>query len=304
MKQPVFAHPEQVANTRKGKGFAFMKTINIGDVTVPIVGMGTWYLGEGNAEQSARETQALKYGLDHGLRVIDTAEMYGNGAAETLIGSFLGDYPRANIYLISKFYPSHADKKQMRTALTNSLSRLKTDYLDLYLLHWRGATPLAETLEGLQELKKEGLIRQYGVSNFDVDDMDQLTLEPGGEQVVANEVLYNLQSRGIDFDLLPRQKQAGITTIGCSPYGSGSGKSIKLTPELTDLAKSKGISTHQLLLAWVLRNGDVLSIPRTGEASHMAENIAAADVTFSPDELDLFDQAFPMPRHHVPLEII
>lgn len=181
MKQPVFAHPEQVANTRKGKGFAFMKTINIGDVTVPIVGMGTWYLGEGNAEQSARETQALKYGLDHGLRVIDTAEMYGNGAAETLIGSFLGDYPRANIYLISKFYPSHADKKQMRTALTNSLSRLKTDYLDLYLLHWRGATPLAETLEGLQELKKEGLIRQYGVSNFDVDDMDQLTLEPGGE---------------------------------------------------------------------------------------------------------------------------
>ena len=129
-------------------------------------------------------------------------------------------------------------------------------------------------------------------------------MEPGGEQVVANEVLYNLQSRGIDFDLLPRQKQAGITTIGYSPYGSGSGKSIKLTPELTDLAKSKGISTHQLLLAWVLRNGDVLSIPRTGEASHMAENIAAADVTFSPDELDLFDQAFPMPRHHVPLEII
>ena len=281
-----------------------MKTIKIGDVTLPNVGMGTWYLGEGNAAQSKRETEALKYGLDHGLTVIDTAEMYGNGAAESLIGNFLGDYHRSNIYLISKFYPSHADKKQMRTALTNSLSRLKTDYLDLYLLHWRGATPLAETLEGLQELKKEGLIRQYGVSNFDVDDMDQLTLEPGGDHVVANEVLYNLQSRGIEYDLLPRQKQAGITTIGYSPYGSGSGKSIKLTPELVNLAKTKGISTHQLMLAWVLRNGDVLSIPRTGEASHMAENIKAAEVTFTSDELALFDQAFPAPRHLIPLEMI
>ena len=189
----------------------------------------------------------MKYGLDHGLTVIDTAEMYGNGAAESLIGGFLRDYNRSEIYLISKFYPSHADKKQMRTALTNSLTRLKTDYLDLYLLHWRGATPLAETLEGLQDLKKEGLIRQYGVSNFDVDDMDQLTLEPGGDQVVANEVLYNLQSRGIEYDLLPRQKQAGITTIGYSPYGSGTGKSIRLTPALVDLAKAKGISTHQLM---------------------------------------------------------
>lgn len=281
-----------------------MKTINIGGETVPIIGMGTWYLGEGNAAQNAREAEALKYGLDHGLTVIDTAEMYGSGAAESLIGSFLGDYNRSEIYLISKFYPSHADKKQMRTALTNSLTRLKTDYLDLYLLHWRGATPLAETLEGLQDLKEEGLIRQYGVSNFDVDDMDQLTLEPGGDQVVANEVLYNLQSRGIEYDLLPRQKQAGITTIGYSPYGSGSGKSIRLTPALVDLAKAKGISTHQLMLAWVLRHNDVLSIPRSGEASHMAENIAAADVTFTPDELALFDQAFPAPRHHIPLEMI
>ncbi|MDB1564293.1 aldo/keto reductase [Lacticaseibacillus paracasei] len=281
-----------------------MKTIKIGGVNVPIMGMGTWYLGEGNAAQSEQEAAALKYGLNHGLTVIDTAEMYGNGAAESMIGSFLGDYDRANIYLISKFYPSHADKRQMRTALKNSLKRLRTDYLDLYLLHWRGSTPLAETLEGLQDLQKEGLIKQYGVSNFDVDDMDQLTLEPGGDQIAANEVLYNLQSRGIEYDLLPQQKQGNITTIGYSPFGSGSGKSIKLPPELRTLAKEKNISTHQLMLAWVLRHGDVLTIPRSGEASHMAENIAAADVTFSPDELTLFEQAFPAPRHHIPLEMI
>lgn len=278
--------------------------MKIAEEDVSDLGIGTWHIGGGDANSTMAEMAALRYGLDHGLSVIDTAEMYGEGKAETLVGQAIKTYDRSQLYLISKFYPWHATPAAMRTALTASLQRLGTDYLDLYLLHWPGDTPASETLAGLQALKKEGLIRQFGVSNFDVAELRTWLNTPGGDGIVANEVLYNLKARGIDYDLLPFHRDKGIATIGYSPFNSGRGDSIRLPQPLQKLAASKSITPHQLLLAWTLRSNDVMPIPKAGSTAHMAANIAALQVHFSPDELALIDQAFPAPTHKVPLATI
>ncbi|MFD1485098.1 aldo/keto reductase [Lacticaseibacillus baoqingensis] len=281
-----------------------MQTIKLAGTKVPALGMGTWYLGEGNAAKSQQEIQSLRYGLDHGLTVIDTAEMYGEGASETLVGQAIKPYDRHQLYLISKFYPWHATARQMRKALENSLQRLGTDYLDLYLYHWRGNTPLKETLAGMQALKKAGLIKAYGVSNFDVADLKEAAALPGGDQIAANEVLYNLSARGIDYDLRPYQRLHHQTLIGYSPFNSGAGQSIVVPQPLKAMAKAKGITEHQLLLAWTMRDHDVFPIPKAANAKHMAANIAAMAVTFTADELETIDHAFPAPTTKQPLGMI
>jgi diketogulonate reductase-like aldo/keto reductase len=258
-------------------------------------------MGEGGSAKTDQEIASLRYGLDHGLTVIDTAEMYGEGAAERVVGQAIKDRDRRQIYLISKFYPWHATAQLIRQSLAQSLARLGTDYLDLYLLHWRGTTPLAETIATLAQLQQEGRIRAYGVSNFDTDDLAEACNVPGGAGIVANEVLYNVAARGIEYDLIPAQQQKGITLIGYSPYGSGDGRAIRVPAALQGLAADKGITVHQLLLAWVLRSGNVLSIPKASSIEHMQANIDAATVQLTSADCALIDQFFPAPTRKVPL---
>jgi len=283
---------------------ASLNTIQIGSQRVPMLGMGTWHMGDGNSQQQDAEVASLQYGLDQGLRVIDTAEMYGEGAAERVVGRAIAGSDRADIYLISKFYPWHATNREIRKALTRSLNRLGTDYLDLYLLHWRGTTPMAETIATLRDLKNEGLIKDYGVSNFDTADLTEACAVPGGQGIVANEVLYNLSERGIEYNLIAKQQRHGMALIGYSPFGSGNGQSIQLPKPVQTIAAAHKLSRQQLLLAWALRSGQVLSIPKTASVAHMQDNIDAATVVFSSDELAVIDQYFPAPQQKEPLATI
>jgi len=267
------------------------------------IGLGTWYMGEGDAAQTEQEVAALRYGIEHEINFIDTAEMYGEGKAESVVGQAIQDYDRSKLFVTSKFYPFHATPELMRASLEKSLQRLQTDYLDLYLLHWRGNTPLIETVKGMQTLQQEGLIKHWGVSNFDTADMEELLRLENGAEVFANEDLYNLQSRGVEFDLLPWQAKRSIPFIGYSPFGSGNGKSIE-SPALSKIAAAHESTVQQILLAWVTRNHQVLSIPKASQAKHIQSNIAALEIKLSDQELALLNQDFPEPTSKQSLEVI
>ncbi|MQS89978.1 aldo/keto reductase [Lactobacillus salsicarnum] len=271
--------------------------------TTPI-GMGTWRVGEGNAETTKQEIESIHYGLNHGINVIDTAEMYGEGLAETLVGKATQSFDRSDFQIISKFYPYHATPKLIKASLEKSLNRLQTDYLDLYLLHWRGETPLAETVAGLEDVKKAGYIKDWGVSNFDLSDLNELASVPDGLNCVVNENLYNLTSRGVEYSILPWQKKHYMDFIGYSPFGSDKNEFLKLKPEIKDIAAQKHVTVFQLLLAWAIRNNDVLSIPKTSSLSHFEDNLKALEIEFTPDELDLLDSYYPKPTHETPLDVI
>lgn len=280
-----------------------MKTTKLNGSTTLALGIGTWELGEGDASRSAREVAAIRAGLYAGLTLIDTAEMYGEGAAETLVGQAIAPYDRSALYLVSKFYPWHATAVQMRQSLEASLQRLGTDYLDLYLLHWPGQTPLAETLAGLADLKKAGLIRAYGLSNFDQPALKEARALPGGQAIAANEVLYNVEARGIEFDLIPYQAKIGMPLLGYSPFGSGNGQQISISASIKQLAHSMHLSVHQVLLAWAGR-GSVIPLVKTGSAAHMQANLGALDVTLTEEQLAIIDANFPAPTRKVPLQSI
>lgn len=281
-----------------------MRQITFNQQDSSAIGLGTWRMGEGDANKSKAEEKTIQYALNHGVTVIDTAEMYGDGKSEALIGNAIKDFNRSDFQLISKFYPNHATPKLIKSSLEQSLKRLKTDYLDLYLLHWRGATPLAETIEGLKEVQKAGYIKNWGVSNFDIADLKELVALPGGNECRVNEDLYNVGSRGIEYSILPWQKEHKMSFIGYSPFGSDGGDYLTIKPVLTEMAKQKNISVYQLLLAWVLRNDDILSIPKSSSVNHLKDNLAAADVTFTADELELIDSVYPKPTKQTQLEII
>ncbi|WP_334352444.1 aldo/keto reductase [Companilactobacillus sp. HBUAS56257] len=281
-----------------------MKNILFNQQQTSAIGIGTWHLGEGNATENNRQMEAIKYGLDHGINLIDTAEMYGEGLSETLIGKTIKDYPRDKFQLVSKFYPYHATEKLIETSLKKSLQRLQTDYLDLYLLHWRGDTPLSETVTGLEKMVQAGLIKNWGVSNFDLADLKELSQLEHGTNCRVNEDLYNIGSRGIEYDILPWQKQHQMSFIGYSPFGSDGGAYLNIKPVLKEMAQSKNITIHQLLLAWVIRNHDLLSIPKTSSVEHMKSNLDAIDISFTPDELELLDQNYPKPNQKTSLETI
>ncbi|AYE38101.1 aldo/keto reductase [Companilactobacillus zhachilii] len=281
-----------------------MKSITFNHQNTSAIGIGTWHIGEGNNKKTESEMNAIRYGLDHGINVIDTAEMYGEGKSETLVGNVIKDYNRQNFQLISKFYPYHATPKLIEESLKASLKRLQTDYLDLYLLHWRGQTPLIETVAGLEQMVKAGLIKNWGVSNFDRNDLEELFSLPNGQNCRINEDLYNIGSRGIEYSVLPWQKEHHVSFIGYSPFGSDGSEYLKIQPVLEKMAQQKHVTTHQLLLAWVLRNHDLLSIPKTGSPEHMQSNIEAVDITFTNDELELLDKTYPAPKHDEPLEMI
>ncbi|AKP68458.1 aldo/keto reductase [Companilactobacillus ginsenosidimutans] len=266
--------------------------------------MGTWRVGEGDLLRTQKEVEILKYGLQNGINVIDTAEMYGEGKAETVVGRAIKNFDRDSFQLISKFYPYHATPKLIKDSLEKSLKRLNTDYLDVYLLHWRGDTPLAETVQGLEAVKKEGLIKSWGVSNFSTSDLEELASVPDGENCQVNQDLYNLTSRGVEYSILPYQKKHNIDFMGYSPFGSDGNEYLNLKDEVGEVAAQKHISIFELLLAWVIRNNNVLSIPKTSSVDHFAMNLHAADIEFTPDELELLDKIYPKPTEETPLDTI
>ncbi|MBE6168962.1 MAG: aldo/keto reductase [Enterococcus casseliflavus] len=273
--------------------------------SVLAVGMGTWHMGDDPAKEKA-EIDALQAGIKAGAAVIDTAEMYGEGNAETLVGKAIQPFTRGDLYLISKVYPWNASSDELPKALDRSLTRLGTDYLDLYLLHWRGDVPLAETVDALEAAKASGKIRAWGVSNFDVADMEELLRLENGDQCAANQVLYNLGARGIEYDLLPWQAEAEIPVIAYSPIAQGDrlGHHFKNDEVLKELAEAKGCTIFQLLLAWALRQPHVLAIPQTSDSLHMLQNIEACKIVFSQSELAAIDARFPAPTKKQPLAMI
>ncbi|MDI3439273.1 aldo/keto reductase [Erwinia sp. V90_4] len=271
---------------------------------LPAIGQGTWYMGE-SPDLHRQEVSALQAGLDCGLTLIDTAEMYADGRAEEVVGVALKQR-RDQAFVVSKVYPWHAGQLEAIEACERSLQRLQTDYLDLYLLHWRGNIPLEETLRAMEQLQSQGKIRRWGVSNFDVEDMQELLAEEGGEHCATNQVLYHLASRGIEYDLLPECQQLAMPVMAYCPLAQAGKLRSELMqhPTLRDIAQQKGISVAQLLLAWAIRKEGVLAIPKASTIAHVQENAAALEVTLSSAELALINQAYPPPGSKMPLDVV
>lgn len=274
-------------------------------MSVPQLGMGTWYLGE---KLSAREEEihALQTGIQNGMTLIDTAEMYGNGHSEQLVGQAIRDYNRDELFLVSKVLPQNAGESRLKRSLKHTLRMMRTDYLDLYLLHWRGRIPLAETVQCMEEMVKEGKIRAWGVSNFDTDDMEELFRIPGGEQCVVNQVLYHLGSRGIEYSLKPWMDAHGVALMAYCPLAQAGTlrQELMVHPVLDRIADAHHITVIQLLLAFVLHRENTIAIPRSGKAAHVQANADAMKVSLSEEELIEINRAFPVPNHKCCLDIV
>lgn len=266
---------------------------------VPALGQGTWGAGEGR-RAPADEAAALRLGLDIGLTLIDTAEMYGDGGAEDVVAEAIAGR-RDEVFLVSKVLPGNASRKGTVAACEQSLRRLGTDRIDLYLLHWRGGVPLADTLAGFAELMKAGKIRHWGVSNLDTDDMQELAALPGGGNCATNQVLYNLTRRGIEFDLLPWCRDRHMPVMAYSPIEQGRMLGDKA---LATVAARHDATPAQVALAWLLRQPGMMVIPRASSPAHVRENRAALDLTLTADDLADLDTAFPPPTRKRPLEML
>jgi diketogulonate reductase-like aldo/keto reductase len=255
-------------------------------------------MGE-NATRRTAEIAAIRRGVELGLTLIDTAEMYGDGGAEQMLGEALRGI-RDEVFLVSKVYPQNAGGEALRRACDNSLRRLATDRIDLYLLHWRGNVPLKATVVGMTALQREGKIRAWGVSNFDADDMAEL-FEAGGADCAANQILYNLLRRGPEFDLLPAMAARSIPAMAYSPIEQGR---LPRSGALIDIARRYDATPFQIALAWVMRRPDVIAIPKAATIAHVEANRAALDVTLDAEALAALDEAFPPPRRKTPLAMI
>jgi diketogulonate reductase-like aldo/keto reductase len=266
---------------------------------IAALGQGTWYLGENPAKRGA-EIGALRLGLDLGLTVVDTAEMYGQGAAELLVGEALAGR-RDEVFLVDKVLPNHATRAGTIRACQQSLARLGTDRIDLYLLHWRSNIPLVETLAGFADLIDAGAIRYWGVSNFDIDDMIELVNVPGGPTVSTDQILYNLTRRGPEYDLIPWLHENRVPVMAYSPVEQGR---LLREPALVAIARQHDATPAQIALAWVLRNDGVNTTPRSGNPEHVRENAAALEIRLTAEDLGALDRVFPPPRHPMPLEVL
>jgi len=270
---------------------------------MPVLGQGTWNMGEDPAAR-AEEVAALRLGLDLGVTLIDSAEMYGEGGAEEVVGEAIAGR-RDEVFLVSKVYPHNADRRGVQAACERSLRRMKVDCIDLYLLHWRGNVPLAETLEAFVRLREQGKIRDFGVSNFDLDDMLEASKLPGGELVATDQVLYNLAQRGIEWDLLPWCRERRIPVMAYSPLESDPASQAGLLgkPQLKAVARRHGVTPAQVALAWLLRQDGVVVIPKAVRPQHVRENRAALDLApaLTAEDLAQLDAGFPTPRRRQPL---
>ncbi len=276
-----------------------MKTVMLpGSETVPSLGQGTWNMAEQHDRRTA-ELAALRAGIEVGMTLIDTAEMYADGAAEILVGEAIEGI-RDQVFLVSKAYPQNASCDRLRRACEASLKRLTTDRIDLYLLHWRGAVPLSETVEAMERLQVSGHIRHWGVSNLDVGDMAEL-VAAGGSACTTDQILYNLTRRGPEHDLLPWLADRGMPVMAYSPVEQGR---LARDDRLTAIATSLHVTPAQVALAWTLRQGGVIAIPKAGTIEHVRENRAAADLVLGEDDLAALNAAFPPPRGRRPLEML
>jgi diketogulonate reductase-like aldo/keto reductase len=277
-----------------------MKNVTFPDGrSVPALGIGTWKMGD-DKRRRPDEIKAIQQSIDLGMTLIDTAEMYGEGASEELVGEAIHGR-REQVFLVSKVYPHNAGRGGAIEACERSLRRLRVDALDLYLLHWRGSIPLAETFEAFDKLVRDGKIRSFGVSNFDMGDLLEAWTIPNARALATNQILYNLTRRGIEFDLLPWCRNNRIPIMAYSPVEQGR---LLRNPKLTDIARRRDATAAQVAIAWLLVQPDVIVIPKAGDPRHVAENRAAADIALSADELRKLDLAFPRPTQPMPLEML
>jgi diketogulonate reductase-like aldo/keto reductase len=280
---------------------AAMRKVRLPDGTeVAALGQGTWRMGEGR-HSPAEEADALRVGLDLGMTLIDTAEMYGEGAAETVVGDAIAGR-RAQAFVVSKVYPHNATRKGTVAACDRSLKRLRIERIDLYLLHWRGSVPLSETVAGFAALHAAGKIGAWGVSNLDTDDMEELRAVAGGTDCVADQVLYNPHARGIEFDLLPWCQRHGVPVMAYSPVGQGG----RLLGDVTlgAVARRHAATPAQVAIAWALRHDGVIAIPKASDVGHVRENAAAATLRLTAQDLAEIDAAFPPPPRKRPLAML
>lgn len=272
---------------------------------VPKLGMGTWYLGE-KLSVREEEIRAIRTGIENGMTLIDTAEMYGSGLSEQLVGQAVRGMDREKLFLVSKVLPQNAGEKRIRRSINHSLRLLRTDYLDLYLLHWRGAIPLQETVQCMEELAREGKIRGWGVSNFDTEDMEELFALPEGKNCLVNQVLYHLGSRGIEYSLKPWMDAHDVALMAYCPLAQAGQlkKELLRDPVLNRIAARHQVTVPQLLLAFVLRQENTIAIPRSGKSAHVQANAEALQIRLSDQELSELDQAFPAPDYKTGLDIV
>ncbi|SFL45754.1 aldo/keto reductase [Salibacterium qingdaonense] len=281
------------------------RTLTLPDETeLPVVGQGTWHMGE-NPAQKKDEVRALQTGLDLGMTVMDTAEMYGNGGAEYIAGEAVQGR-RDEVFLVSKALPGNAGGSRLIQACEESLKRMGTEYMDLYLLHWRGGFSLEETVEGMEKLKRDGKIRRWGVSNLDTDDMEELWEAESSEHCQTNQVLYHLGSRGIEYDLLPWMRNKRLPVMAYCPLAQGGLLRRKMLehPDLQEIAAGHNASAMQIMLAWVIQAGDILAIPKAVQTQHVYDNAQAASIRLTDEECRTLEQAFPAPDRKQPLDIV
>ncbi len=267
--------------------------------TMPKFGLGTWRMGE-SARKRADEVKALAHGLSLGVTLIDTAEMYGDGEAETIVADAVGS-KRDDVFIVSKVLPSNSSKRGTISACERSLKRLKTDHINLYLLHWRGSPPLRETIEAFETLKDAGKILSWGVSNFDTGEMEEVAETKGGNACATNQVLYNLTRRGIEFDLMPWCRTRKMPIMAYSPIEQGR---MLGHPALGDVARRHKATPAQVGLAWLLRQDGVIVIPKATALAHVDEDVAALDLKLTADDLATLDRAFPPPKKATSLDML
>ena len=277
-----------------------MRTLRLpGGEAVPVLGLGTWGMGEARS-RGPDMVAALTLGLDLGMTLVDTAEIYGEGGAEEIVGAAIAGR-RHEVFLVSKVHPRNATGKGVVAACERSLRRLATDRLDLYLLHWRGGVPLAETLEAFDALQRGGKIRHYGVSNFDVEDLEELWRLPGGGNTQTNQVLYNLGRRGIEWDLLPWLRGRQVPVMAYSPLEQGR---LLGNRALAEIAGRRGVTPAQIAIAWLIHQNSVIIIPKAGRPEHVQQNRDALDLKLAPEDMAALDDAFPPPKRKQPLAML
>lgn len=285
----------------KLKSFSAIKTVPLlTGRSMPILGQGTWQMAMDETQKS-QEIAAIRTGLDLGMTLIDTAEIYGDGKAEELVAEAIAGR-RKEVIIVSKVMPENATKKGTIEACERSLKRLQTEYMDVYLLHWRGALPLEQTLEAFQILKKAGKILDYGVSNFDVSDMEEALSLQGGNQIVTNQVLYNVHARNIEWDLIPWSQEHKIPIMAYTPFGQDA-KLIK-HPTMISIASRHNATPAQILLTWILRQKNMVVIPKASSSEHVVQNRAALEIKLTVEDLNEIDRSFPPPKKKKALEVI
>ena len=272
---------------------------------MPRLGQGTWFMGEDRARRS-KEVEAIRLGIDLGMTLLDTAEMYGEGKAEELIGEAIRGIPREKLFIVSKVYPHNAGKRNLERSLDRSLARMGTDSLDLYLLHWRGGIPLRETAEEMERMVSLGKIKGWGVSNLDLDDMKELMATGLGEHCLTDQVLYHLGSRGVEYDLQPWLEKNGISLMAYCPLAEAGTlrRGIMSNETVLSIARSHGMTPAQVMLCFLLRKENVIVIPKASSAEHVRENAAVLNDCLTEEDLRALDASFPAPDYPTPLDVV